>query len=126
MYIKNILYYDDLSGEADIIVTDGTFDLICFAWNFESEVGDTSFTLTPFECSDVMTSEDTEYLVQKLEGERYEYKLQGKLIDVEKDIGTVQIGGIIIKDIRYIPKDIKIGEYVEFKIFRMELDIEKP
>ena len=68
-----------------------------------------------------MTSEDNEYLVQKLDSGCYDYKLQGKLIAVEKDIETVQIGGIIISGVRYIPKDIFVREYIEFTAIRLEL-----
>ena len=121
MWIKQIIKYYEGDVEADVIVTDGRFELMCYALYCENNVGDVDFTLTPFDCGDVMTSEVNEYRIQKLESGYYDYKLQGKLIAVEKDVGTVQIGGIIISGVRCIPKDICVGEYVEFTVIRLEL-----
>lgn len=87
---------------------------MCCALYCENNVGDVDFTLSPFDCGDVMTSEVDEYRIQKLECGYYDYKLRGKLIAVEKDIGTFRIGGIIINGVRCIPKDIRVEEYVEF------------
>lgn len=120
MWIKQIDMWDDDEIEADVTVTDGKFELTCYALYCENSVGDVDFTLSPFDCGDVMTSEDKEYRIQKLESGNYDYKLQGKLIAVEKDIGTVQIGGIVISNVRYVPKDIRVGEFVEFTAVRIE------
>ena len=30
MFIKNVIDFDEDSGEVDLIVSDGTYDLLCF------------------------------------------------------------------------------------------------
>ena len=122
MYIKEIIKYneDEPSAGAEVIVSDGKFDLLCYAYSSEHNVGDTNFTLSTFCDNDIMTSDEREYKIQQLE-DGY-YKLQGKLITIDKDNGTVQIGSIIIHDLRCIPKDIKVGEFIEFTVRRLDIE----
>ncbi|MDE7454209.1 MAG: hypothetical protein K2M64_00065 [Clostridia bacterium] len=122
MYIKKIIKLDKDDIDADIIVSDGKFDLLCYAWECENSVGDTNFELSPLMGhADIMTGDKREYKIQKLEDGHFDYKLQGKLIDIEKCRGKVQIGAIVIKDVCWIPRDIKVGDYIEFTVIRLDV-----
>ncbi len=120
MYIKKIIDYDADSQEGDVIVTDGKFEIKCFAIDFSGRC-DVSFNLSAFGCYDIMTASNNEYVVKKLESERLEYFLQGKLLNVNADEGIVKIGELLIKDVGWIPKDIKEGEFIELSVDQIEL-----
>ena len=121
MYIKKIFKSYEDYPEADVLVSDGEFELLCYALFYDNKEGDTNFTLSPLMGeSDIMTC-DREYKIQKLDDGYYAYKLQGKLIALEKDNGIVQIGSLIIHDVGWIPRDIKVGEFVEFEVMRIDL-----
>ena len=133
MYIKKIFKCYEDYPEADVLVSDGEFELLCYALFYDNKEGDTNFTLSAmmdgdnslFANASVMTSEEKGYKVQKLDDGYFSYKLQGKLIDIEKENGTVQIGSLIIHDVAPIPRDIKVGEFVEFKVMRIDLETVK-
>ncbi len=122
MYIKKIVKYYEDELEADVIVTDGSYELLCYALSCENQVGDTDFSLSPFGCSDVITSDEKKYKITKLKDGYFSYKLQGKLIDInERYEGIMQIGSIVICEISGIPKDINVGEYIEFTVVRLDI-----
>ncbi len=118
MYIKEIKDYYQSGMEADVIVSDGEFEILCYVQPFSGKQN-IDFDLCPLDYSEIMTATKNEYSIEKLETGFYDYFLRGKLINLEK--GLVQIGGIIIKGIRYLPKDIREGEYIEFSVERMDL-----
>lgn len=118
MFIKEIKDYYKAGAEADIIVSDDELEILCYAQPFSGKYN-VDFVLCPLDYSDIMTATKNEYSIEKLETGFYDYFLRGKLINLEK--GLVQIGGIIIKGIRYLPKDIREGEYIEFSVERMDL-----
>ena len=101
MYIKS--YSFDGENEASVVVTDGKFELICYAYPFNENV---------------MIAYEPKYEVIKL-ADFYSYKLQGKIIDIEKQIVTV--GDIPMEIDGYIPKDIVNGDYVEFECVHIDL-----
>lgn len=121
MHIIKIIDYDEFSQEGDVIVTDGKFEILCLALHPFSGDINAEFRLSPSPVgtSDIMTAENDECVVKKLDTDRYSYFLQGKVVDVEN--GKVEIGGLLIEDVGYIPKDIKNGEIVEFRVSRIDL-----
>lgn len=66
MYIKEILCYDVESQEADILVSDGQYDLLCYAQPFSKEDSQKRpFSISAFMTGNVMRALDDEYNVQK-------------------------------------------------------------
>lgn len=118
MYIKEIKDYDIDALEADIIVTDGQYEIMCYAQPFGNKEKK-SFKLFAFDCSDVMRAIENKYMINKDVESYYGYSLQGKLFDMEKRL--VSIGKIIIELEDIIPKDIKQNEFIEFKVLRIDL-----
>ncbi len=117
MYIKEVVDYYQEGQEADILVTDGQFDILCYAQPYSGKYN-SNFSLAPLDYSDIMTASKKEYKIDKLDVGYYSYFIRGKLISVEK--GLVKIGGLIIEDINIIPKDIKVGDFIEFAVSRMD------
>lgn len=113
------------------MVSDGEFELLCYALFYDNQEGDTNFTLSAMmggnrsllANANVVTCDEKEYKIQK--NGYFSYKLQGKLISVENDKGTVQIGSLIINDVGWIPRDIKVGEFVKFEVARIDLSTVK-
>ena len=118
MFIKEIKDYYKAGAEADIIVSDDELEILCYAQPFSGKYN-VDFVLCPLDYSDIMTASKNEYLVEKLNTGFYDYFLRGKLLDVEK--GLVQVGGITLQGLRYMPKDIRQGEYIEFSVARIDL-----
>ena len=114
MYIKS--YSFDGENEASVVVTDGKFELICYAYPFNKKIK--KFWLSTFLAKNIMIAYEPKYEVIKLAG-FYSYKLQGKIIDIEKQIVTV--GDIPMEIDGYIPKDIVNGDYVEFECVLIDL-----
>lgn len=123
MFIKCINDFDDFSGEADLIVSDQTYQLICYCSDYQKE-----FKTIPnikeiesFMCENIMKTYTDEYLIIKKK-DYYSYHLQGKVLDVDKKI--ICIGNIIIKLDAQIPFDINAQDFVEFDVTRLDCRIE--
>lgn len=118
LLIKDIIWISEKIGEADVVVTDGNYEIRCFAHPFYQTKGEeVDGTISVFESSDLKRSMKTEYVVEHLGNG--EYFLVARILDNVE--GIVQIGEICIHDIEGIPSEIKAGEYVQFVAPRVNL-----
>lgn len=108
--------YDEDAQEADILVSDGNFSVLCYAHPFVT--GDAKFELICFMAEDIMRAPDNTCYVEKSEDGYYAYKMCGRIIDLSK--GLVAVGDIVLEIADYIPKDIEEGEYIEFTVVRID------
>lgn len=122
MFIKKIYSFDEDSGEANLIVSDGTYDVFCFCSLFQNELNRMTEIkeVETFMCDDIMKVDIEEYMIFK-KTDYYSYHLQGKVLDVDKHI--VSVGNIIIKLDKPIPKDIRNYEFIEFDVLRLDCHI---
>lgn len=122
MFIKKIYDFDEDSGEAYLIVSDGTYDILCFCALYQNELQmlPAIEEVRTFLCDSIIKSDVEKYLIVK-KNDYYSYHLQGKVLDIDKNI--VSVGDIIIKLDTPIPKDIKNSEYIEFNVFRLDCSI---
>ncbi len=116
MYISRIVDYNEDAQEATVIVSDGHYQLMCYAQPFSKKE---KFTLMAYNCSNIMTCECQKYEIIKSDIAYFSYKLQGKLLDKER--GIVQIGNIVIESVVHLPKDIKTNSFIQFEVFRVDL-----
>ena len=122
MFVKEIKNYDDFSNEADIIVTDGTYEVLCYCHPAEFyEKGSTVQEILSLFAKDIMRISDKMYEVKKLEDDYYAYHLQGEVIKIDKPI--IRIGGLEIVLDSPLAKDIKLGEFIEFDVYRLNCEI---
>lgn len=123
MFIKRIDSFDNYSGEADLIVSDGTYELLCYCGLFqnESEMMPNLKIIESFLCENIIRVENKEYLIIK-QKEYYSYHLQGKVLDADNHI--VCIRNIIIKLDAPIPRDIRNQEFIGFDVVRLDCYIE--
>ncbi|HEL2041346.1 TPA: hypothetical protein U1B40_000878 [Streptococcus suis] len=118
LIIKDIIWISEEIGEADVVVTDGIYEIRCFSHPFHQRKGEkVSGTLSVFEHSNLKRSKTTEYISEHLGNGKY--FLVARLLDAEE--GIVQIGEMQIHDIEGIPEEIEKGEYIQFVAPRVDL-----
>lgn len=122
MIVKQIKSFDKYSSESDIIVSDGLFDLLCYCYpSISYPIGTVVSSITTFMAKKIMRADKKEYLILKLK-DYYAYHLQGKVINLEKNIVCVGKLEIIVDG--SIPKDIKLNEFIEFDVQRLDCCID--
>ena len=115
-----ILNYDEEAREADVLVTDGRFELLCYAHPFTpDDSAKHNRPLSAFIKENVMRALESEYIVEKTKHGYYSYRLQGKISDLQRRL--VMVGNIVIELENVIPKDIREGEFIEFTVMRIDL-----
>ena len=120
MKIEKIVDFNPVSEEADVIVTDGCFQVLCFCHPCTVQVGQIlTKPLWPFDENDVMRSSNHEYKIQKTQHSYFSYDLIGKLIN--KEHGIVVIGELYFDLAGSVPKDIEENEYIEFSVSRIDI-----
>jgi hypothetical protein len=120
MFIKAISWINKDIQEAEVLVSDNFFELLCFSQPLKKHI-DEEFK-EPIYCfgvSDVMLStERTSYVKKK--DDAYGYFLRGEVLNRNDQI--VRLGYIeLCLDDCYIPNDIKNGEYIEFNVSRLNI-----
>lgn len=120
MFVKEILNVNKEAHEADIIVSDGNFNILCYSCDYEDEkIKD--FELTPMDYDEVYLTYEREYKISKFDQSRYNYEIQCEILNVERAI--VRVFGILISLARYLPGDIKNGDWITFKCYRLGIDL---
>jgi len=120
MFIKSVEWLDKEAQEAEIIVSDGEFEILCFSHPFTKNINDKlSDPIFCIDATDIMISDESRLLVNR-DGNSYRYFVRGKLSDKNKKI--VKLGGLIlcIED-SYFPVDILENSIVEFSVSRFNL-----
>ncbi len=120
MYIEEVEWLDVSIKEAILKVANNSQSLICFSCPCSYSVGDV--LMEPLECidtDDVMICENMDNCIEKMKG-IFQYKLKGKLIDVQQ--GIIDVCGFhmhIDKD--RIPGDLSNEGYVQFITSRIDI-----
>lgn len=118
MYIKKILQISKDDNEADIIVSDGVFDILCYVNPLVAIATNSRIiSIYGFMCTDVYRTDKQVDSVEKLP-EYYAYRIIGKIFSKAEHI--IQIGEIMIHIDSEIPNDMEDGEYVSVKVLRFD------
>ncbi|MDR0849920.1 MAG: hypothetical protein LBN07_00335 [Christensenellaceae bacterium] len=124
MYIKKISDYDGYT--ANVIVTDGTYNLICFYCGYtnglDKEIHENIEVkeISAMFSKNIMRINKSEYLIQKKygKGEHFAYYLQGKVLDLTTPL--IGIGKLTVELDSPLPKDIAQDEFIEFSVDRLD------
>ena len=116
MFIKKIIDYDRSAGEADVLISDGRYEILCYAHPFENK--NKRFSLVSFMAKGVKRIEAREFKAEKSTNGYYSYNMQGEITDIEERI--VKVGDIFIELEDVIPKDIKTHDFIEFSVARID------
>lgn len=120
MFIQKITWLDHSCLEAELVVSDGSYCLLCFSCPCEYAVGDE--LRGPLECldaQDICVAEENVFNVVKGPFP-YSYTLCGRICDISKGIVCVGKLKLHIEQNR-IPKDIRSGQYVWFSTSRIDI-----
>ncbi len=102
--------------EADILVKDDDYELLCYCTSNMSDLRDIS--LKTFLSKNIVKSKVNNEKITKLEN-YYAYKLCCKVINCEKQV--VALGKIKIYLDSSLPGDIKNDDFVEFEAMRLDV-----
>lgn len=117
MFVKEIKDYDSFSAEADIIVSDGEYDLLCYCYPAdECIVGAKVLSLNALFTQNVKKCTDINFKTEKL-SDYYSYKLFGNIRSVENAI--ICVGGLEIELNCKFPGDLKEGDFIECEVSRI-------
>lgn len=118
MYIREIVEYYRDDNEAEVLVSDGSFDLVCYLFPAKNlQVGQVVEVIYAFNCSNIVINSAGEYHVEK-KGGYYSYVLTAKVVDRKNQL--VIIGDLLIRIDVAIPADIMDGQYISFSVLRLD------
>ncbi|TKI53417.1 hypothetical protein FC756_24035 [Lysinibacillus mangiferihumi] len=120
MKIKKIHWISQESLEAEVVVTDGEFEIICFAQPLNYlEESNLIESIYCFNVSDLVKAEKSEYSIEKLDN-YFAYRLIGKLIDKQNE--QVKLGELLLElENNLLPGDINEGDFVSFCCQRLDI-----
>lgn len=120
MKIIKIEWLSRESLEAEVVVTDGTFEVTCFAQPLNYQVG--SELIEPIYCynvTNIVKSDNNEYNIEKL-AEYFAYNFTGKIVDKKNEL--VMVGELLLElDNNMLPGDIREGDFISFSCQRLDV-----
>ncbi|EJE1816667.1 hypothetical protein QSN48_000216 [Listeria monocytogenes] len=120
--VKSIHWLDEDAREADVVLTDGEYNVVCFSHPCELTLnGVYNNLIYCFDPFDIFKLNQAEYRLEVPNDNPDLYILKGKLIDATDSI--IQIGEFRI-DISEgdIAQDIHEGDFVELKVHRIDTE----
>lgn len=119
-YIKSIQWLSEEALEAEVIVSDGVFELTCFSHPFNMNEGDLLLEpLTAISPSAIKRQDEEISYAQKTDSS-FAYMIKGKILNKQK--GEVMLGDILINvDTLLMPADLIDGDYVGFFADRIDV-----
>ena len=118
--ISKISWISKTSLEAEVTVTDGLYEVICFSQpcheELNKEVHDPIYCLNS---RSILKAQQNEYCVEKLK-EPFAYYMTGQLIN--KKSSLVKIGVILVQlEDGVLPGDIEANDYICFYTQRIDI-----
>ena len=118
--IKNITMISESSLEAEVLITDGVNELVCFSQPCNLILK--QIITEPVYCfnnKNVVRANNYDWNIKKNK-DGLSYNIIGKLIDKKNNL--VNVGKIVIQlEDGSIPKDILEGEYISFYCQRIDI-----
>ena len=109
--MSSIKHWRNQDKEADILVTDGEYQLLCYAQPFSWKEYQTEVAaLYAFGCGNIVKSaKQMDY---------YAYELSAEVLSkVER---TVKLGQLVLHLDAALPGDVQNGDYVTFRLQRID------
>ena len=120
--IEKINWISKEAGEAEVLLSDGSFKILCFAHPFQkTELEEVTSPLNTLFAENIVRAGKTEYAIEKNPNEPFSYFLTGELIDRENQI--IKIGEFHIELDTALPQGINIGEYISLSCDRIDLTV---
>lgn len=117
--IKEVIWISKDSSEAEVLVTDGRYELVCFAHPFNGKPGDVvEQDIIALDCNEVERVMATEGHARRTD-DYFAHDLTLKVDDARR--GKLSLGNIKISARNCLPNDIVDGEYVNLICSRLDL-----
>ena len=117
MFIKEILNVDISAHEADIIISDGQYDILCITFDYLHD-DIKGIELSVLDYDEVYVTSEKGFRIDNFGRSKYDYHIKCRIIDIEK--GIVELYGLKIVLGRYFPGDLKNGDWITVKCYRMQ------
>lgn len=120
MRIEKIDWLSQEALEAEVVVSDGEFEVTCFAQPLIYQVGcELKEPILCYNATNVLKLDKEVFAIDKL-GEYFAYSLSGKLVD--KKLETVMVGKLLLElDNNILPGDINEGDFLSFSCQRLDI-----
>ena len=120
MHISKIISFNREDSEAELCISDGDYSVICYAYPIKTiAVNQKISVIDGFLCTELVKSFKPNYGINKL-SQYYAYILTAKVISKKSSI--VQVGNLKTHLDTEIPNDILEGDYVSFRVQRLDLN----
>ena len=124
MKVKEVVAFDEASGEADLLLSDGERELLCFCPLCSVKSPRDADSINAFEADGIMIADEPGFSIEKTDAGRYAYRLQGRVAATEPP--AVAIGGLRVTLDQPLPGDIKQGDFVVFTALRLDCFVSLP
>ncbi|MDR0587902.1 MAG: hypothetical protein LBG61_02855 [Burkholderiales bacterium] len=120
MFVKAINWIDKDAQEAELIVSDGNIELLCFSQPCNKKVNESIDSLIYcFDAEDIQKSDERIAYTNK-DDSYFGYSMCCNLLDLKDKI--VQIGEIkLCLEGEEFPGDLVEGDYVKFNVSRLDV-----
>lgn len=102
--------------EAEITLSDGTFNMRVFAHPFEIQ-DKITLPIHSVNTKNILISDN--YSLENVNSYHFEYNISGCVMD--KDKGIIKVGNFFIEVDEPLPRDIKKGDFISFQCDRLDL-----
>jgi hypothetical protein len=120
MKVRNIEWLSKNAKEAEVTISDGHYECICFCHPCLLSLGEViSSPLIAFDTEQVIKIDDKAIPSITNTKNISEYAITGRLVGLKPNI--VEIGNIVIDIGNYIPKDLHIGNLISFRCSRLDI-----
>ena len=113
-----IIKIERILPEVYITITDGTYEFIVFSDSEQFEL-EKNTEFYAFCATNIVRSYENKCAVSVTDNITYSQHIVGKVFDKENSI--VEVGGVKIHIVDYIPGDITTGEFIEFDVARIDI-----
>lgn len=112
-----ILDYDNFSDECDFLINSLDIELICYGM-YDEKYNSRPFAIDAFLSSNIVKAkEDICFSIKK--DSYYAYEINAKIVDLATK--KVSLGDIYIFLDSEFPGDLKLGDYVNFNVLRLDI-----
>lgn len=117
--VMKIKWLSQDAREAEVLLSDGVFSILCFGHPFNQAIGSTvAQPLHTLEAKYVVRAHNKEFSVEGEEG-AFECKMTARVVDREEN--QIKIGEFTVELDTPFPGDIEVGDYVSFLCERIDI-----